>query len=195
MTDDIKPDHEYSSVMLIEYEDRGPVNAWALEQANMLSGDLVAGVLSALDEIHDDLETNFAYNKRLEVSIHNEEDIEIYLHEQHASQSLSYHFSHKVNLLDLTLTAGLMPGPKLGFFGWWLKSFVRTATIYLYVFRTPEFIQGFISTCNAAQVDFRKYALGPPFKLEGNRPIYYEIRGYPIPPIPDIIERRLRYYQ
>lgn len=55
----------------------------------------------------------------------------------------------------------------------------------LYIFETNEFVRGFISMCDAFQVDFRDYIAGPPFKTS-NRPLthtFYYIQNYDIDPI------------
>lgn len=39
----------------------------------------------------------------------------------------------------------------------------------------PEFMQGFITMCNAFQVDFRNYILSPPFD---SNDIEYDLVGY-----------------
>ena len=70
-------------------------------------------------------------------------------------------------------------------FGWWILNLLEDKYT-LYTFITVDFIQGFISACNAFGVDFRDYILGLPFTYrKGIRdPIYYSIETYDIQPIP-----------
>lgn len=71
-------------------------------------------------------------------------------------------------------------------FGWWIESIDDADMYHLYAFDDAQFIQGFISICNAFNVDFRDYIFGPPFKYNHNTKeiIYYTIQGYEIDPIP-----------
>jgi hypothetical protein len=43
-------------------------------------------------------------------------------------------------------------------------------------------VQGFISICNAFDVDFRDYIIGTPFKYIQNTIVNYQIEGYDIEP-------------
>jgi len=59
-------------------------------------------------------------------------------------------------------------------YGIWVKS-SGAYTYDLYAFKTNSFFQGFISLCNAFQVDFRNYIFGLPFDGKGNQ---YALDGY-----------------
>ena len=61
-------------------------------------------------------------------------------------------------------------------FGWQIEGIVSKGVYNLYSFASPEFIQGFISMCNAFNVDFRDYVSGLPFKTENNKLIHYDIK-------------------
>lgn len=72
-------------------------------------------------------------------------------------------------------------------FGWWIEHAMFQDSYQLFEFDNAQFVQGFISICNAFQVDFRNYILGPPFKYDhnNNEVTYYNIQGYDIEPIPN----------
>jgi hypothetical protein len=67
-------------------------------------------------------------------------------------------------------------------FGWWMRSYDGGDTDRsLIMFRSPRFIQGFISGCNAWGVDFRDLVVGLPFTHAVNGDVhYFDIAGYPI---------------
>jgi len=63
-------------------------------------------------------------------------------------------------------------------YGLWV---LQENTLYnLYQFKTPEFMQGFISICNNFSTDFRDYIYSVPFKyiFDSNTLIKYDIEGY-----------------
>lgn len=80
-------------------------------------------------------------------------------------------------------SAGMIPQNR---FGWWIETSYERQKYDLFAFDDADFIQGFITICNAFDEDFRNYIFGPPFKYNyDTREItYYNIQGYDIEPIP-----------
>lgn len=176
----VKPGDIYRSFTFTVYDD---MIQWTIY--GPLSGDLVAGLLVGVNILLDDLRANHEYGR---------------------------HYNHTVQLIrddnmsteiDLT-TLGMYEyalleyiwdiedqedGPeettyyRAGYFIWRLKDFNFIYDSLLYTFRTPEFIQGFISMCNGFGVDFRQYVLGLPSKYERETDTitYYSIEGYDLP--------------
>jgi len=66
---------------------------------------------------------------------------------------------------------------EIGYYGCWVKSHYPNYSS-LYKFQSPDFIQGFITICNAFHSDYRIYMVGLPFKsdTEDNN-ISYGIEG------------------
>jgi hypothetical protein len=193
MEGDIRPHEQYSSLAFFEYENRQDTAYWVIQPGESLSGDLVAGLLAALDSIHNDLEVNWDYDRQMVVQVDNEETIEIDFDEQQASSSMPGYYVGRISLISMELGGRAAHRIAPNRFGWWLKSNPQNPDVYyLYTFESPEFVQGFISMCQSFKVDFRDYILGPPFKWANGRPVYYAIQGYPIDPIPAETEHLLR---
>lgn len=74
--------------------------------------------------------------------------------------------------------------PPEGAFAWWVS--IGDDSYGFYEFESLQFIQGFISICNAFNVDFRDAILGPPFTYDVDlgKQTFYSIEGYDIAPIP-----------
>jgi hypothetical protein len=91
---------------------------------------------------------------------------------------------HSKEMITLVQNHRFGPNPHNEWFGWWIRA-PNDLRYALYSFPTPDFIQGFISMCNAFGVDFRDYVYGLPFKYnhETREVTYYQIEGYDIPQI------------
>lgn len=158
-----------------------------------LSGDLVAGLALAVDILYKDSVINYEHidngRKLIALSPEGYQDYDITFHNLDFALS-NYHFiarSKQRIAEDLVLaskTTGYLKWPNTkGYFKWWILD-PEVGSYYLHAFRTLEFIQGFISMCNAFNVSFQDYVVELPFKTietpQGKRITAYEIVGYDI---------------
>lgn len=154
---------------------------WSIEE---LSGDLVAGLLVGINLLIDDIIPNGEDTLRENIIRidYGNSVIGHNLHEKGIENILRNYIAENVQYNEIVnKTVDL---PITNDFLWWLPNLVDN-TFILYKFQTPEFIQGFISTCNGFNVDFRDYILGPPFKVnDQGQEIYYDIQGYDITHVP-----------
>ena len=73
---------------------------------------------------------------------------------------------------------------------WWISTDGNNEEYGLYSFGDASFIEGFIYICDVLGIDFRFFALGPPFTIElcpGRKFCKYTfltVSGYDIPPFP-----------
>jgi len=148
----------------------------------------MAGLLVALNTILDDLVENFyqEYNDA-NVEIVTEEGlvIDIYIDDPETLyQALRNYVAGQANTSDIIDRMDNILPLDEGSFVWWISYPLTGDTYELYSFNSAEFVQGFISMCNAFNVDFRDYILGSPFKYVTQEPTYYQVEGYDIEPIP-----------
>lgn len=89
-----------------------------------------------------------------------------------------------VDDLDIVLNRYLIAYEKIlnndhwigpNWYGIWFNDVIHTNNYHLFTFQTPEFIQGFISACNAFNIDFRTYIAGLPFTIENGKKVAYTI--------------------
>lgn len=184
----IQPDSIYDSLRFYRHED--DKTFWTMN--GPLSGDLLAGIITGLKIV-------------LDVVPENTDDCRIQI--DRVGKILTYNWTNIYPDFFIALneyrTLAKIKNPFIGkyfpdpeHYGWFMKNKPNANPDYedieydLYEFETPEFIQGFISMCNAGQVDFRDYVYGTPFiyDFDAREYIKYAIEGYDIEDI-NIIPR------
>jgi hypothetical protein len=154
-----------------------------------LSGDLAAGLLVGFKVAFDDM-INRGLTEASFKSIHIlkdfEYDVTVYLDIDLAKEAGDFYDAiHDYRDYIGRIPAILNVAPRYPKrFNWWIGR-PRNPEYTLYSFISSEFIQGFISICDAFGVDFRDYIYGLPFKYNPRTKerLYYRIEGYDIAPI------------
>jgi hypothetical protein len=177
--DEIEPGRTYKSFHLSEYVNGEEIKSWTLSPPELLSSDLVAGLLAPLDRVAFESDNYNTIVVRVD-----EEEMD---NDRGPFADAIPHYYAPVSY-----TKERIPDIFEDYFCWWGQSLDTDEILDLYTFRTPDFIRGFISMCNACQVDFREYVLGPPLKMIDGSNQFYRIAGYDISPIPPEIEQYLQ---
>src|SRR3989304_2198694 len=149
--DRIKPYHIYDSLTFVNAQKRDEP-LWTLQ--GPLSGELIAGIIIGMYILYARLPDFYSV-----IILRGNISIYFQLIGIVDINQLMYYF-HQSDLTEtefLTNNIVLRPGK----YGLWI---IDEHFFGLHSFSTPEFIQGFISICNASQVDFRDYIAGPPFQ-------------------------------
>jgi hypothetical protein len=197
----INPNTTYKSFLTFRYAPN-PNILWVMR--GQFSGDLIAGLLISINVMNND-DRNDPYNNNIIDAVE-----VIY---DRGTSEFSEFFELKTDIIlenyiiAKNITRDNMNNyhPEVDSYGWWLIKKTKSSPttrcelcshpqrildpqekeLYTLVsFRTAEFIQGFISTCNAYNIDFRDYVLGSPFKYiyETQQIINYTIEGYDLEP-------------
>lgn len=184
----IVPTIEYNAFTFID-QDEG--NQWSIP--GPLSGDLVAGLLVALDVLIDEMaDTGLTvhHGKRVEItSVVDEITIWISDYEKILEVLENYRRIIQKDVPEymqmLTMNPRHRPRnwqpkelkvPAAGEFGWWIYD-PSVDNYKLYSFRSADFIRGIISMCNAFDVDYRDYIYDHPFRFD---PVTRQITKYAI---------------
>jgi hypothetical protein len=161
-----------------------------------LSGDLVAGLLIALDLITDELVEGYLTRhnlKRVEI-VEDDHMLRLYLADPgdiletirryriQIVDDIPYHMRMITQDRTYQLLGIIQHGqPHEHEFGWFIQDAILNKYV-LYSFRSPEFIQGIISMFNAFGMYFEQRVYGLPFIFDPTTKTitYYEIEGYDI---------------
>lgn len=172
------------------YTEQGNNPLWTIQ--GPLSGDLVAGLLVALNVVMDDLNENFDVkygSSRAEIiGERGRFTLTIYMTDIGpfliALQDYKILIDREKDVREIMAEGSRQPR---GNYAWWVTDVLAGIGFELFTFSSADFVQGFISMMNAFNVDFRDYTLGPPFKYEDDtrEPTYYSVEGYDIEPIPE----------
>lgn len=166
-------------------QDNNPL--WTIQ--GPLSGDTVAGLLVGITTLLNDKIINYNYPHTYTV-------IEIVTENGRGLLTIELNniAGHIIALMDYKLDDATKDEiiardnnyrPLDNSFGWWIYNPLNNKYT-LFSFSSPDFIQGFISACNAFSIDFRDYILGAPFthQVGIQDPTYYFMETYDIEPIP-----------
>jgi hypothetical protein len=177
-------DHTYQRVQLEEQTNNGHTVMWEL--VGSFNGDFVAGVVSGIYILLKDHVINYGggdgsyFKHRISAHIDDNGTGSIYVP---VGDDAGYRATMAPYLGHIGVKPDDIPeyqAPPDGY-AWWF----RDQDLYdMYVFSDPEFPQGFISVCDAFEVDFRDYIAGPPFSLDpGTREnVPLIVTGYDIAP-------------
>lgn len=173
----LEPLQVYDS-LLFSYSKDPDHPLWTLN--GPFSGDLIAGLVVGMSTIINNIIVNYEREVNYIINIVNRKEL-ISIDAQSALQF--EHVLHEYIAYNDIFNDQLIEyqhNVDLGYYGWWIRDYLEYS---LYQFQTVDFIQGFISICNAFEVDFRDYIAGPPFQSDnkGNN-IPYNIIGYDIEP-------------
>lgn len=135
-----------------------------------LEGPLTENYINGMGTALNLINLNFDEDYQIEIS----DDISTYMLDLSENNNITYK-----NINPDELMAYSSP---VGYFAWWLLN--KNKVGYdLYIFDesdTTEFVNGFISTFEYFDLDFRDYSLGTPFKTVNSRNIFTEIYGYDV---------------
>lgn len=189
----INPDETYDNFIyaddVIKYVEQD-LMTWNIERK--MSGDLVAGLFIALSMLIDFMKNNGNIpggHRGVELFLDDGTE-SFFFHFGQTEMEAQTHYNLSMGAEEFTdiddiIFGFRVPSPLEDMFGWWISTGNGDRDFfYLYTFRTPEFIQGFISMCDAFNVDFRDFILGNPFKINNGVRTDYNIEGYDIEPIP-----------
>ncbi|CAH6419464.1 Hypothetical protein HVR_LOCUS644 [uncultured virus] len=178
----LRSDDIYTSVV---FNGRTPNIQWSID--GPLSGDLTAGITAALLTLISELLNN--PSKQMPKPV--DATISIINRDPRYNIMINNNTHDFALFSEYIIAAGLLPQQAIvqnipsGYFAWGIYNpnliHKLDLTSYdLYMFQSFEFIQGFISVCDAFQVDFREYSLGLPFRTEQGRNVFYGIEGYDV---------------
>lgn len=191
----IDPDETYDRFVYVsdvtKYLEQNRMD-WDIKRK--MSGDLVAGLFVALYMLIIFVKNNGGItNEQNGVEIFLDDGTESFLsYLNEDDMGAQTHYNLSMGAEEFTDENDIInnftpdtPSPTDDMFAWWISVGDGDRDFfYLYTFRTPEFIQGFISMCDAFNVDFRAFILGNPFKITDGVRTDYNIEGYDIEPIP-----------
>ena len=189
----IEPGSSYSSLTLY----KNGTNIWTVH--GPLSSDFVAGLSMGIFTVVDFLSKgqNFTYEATEIIKITRDDDRSILI--DLASNDPQYGNKLETPLGNYIIVTGANPdnylqyNPDTGNYSWWISNyadthlqldnygqFISRSRYIVCRFGSEDFIQGFISLCNASGIDFREFTLGRPFTYDNttHKRTYYNIPGY-----------------
>lgn len=172
-------DRIYHRVQLEERVNNTHTVVWELK--GPFNGDFVAGLVTGLYILLRDRVINYGDDAKHRISAHIDdlkESIYVPVGDEDGYHNAMQHYIAHENVSAKDILDYQAPPDG---YAWWFKD---QETYDMYVFSDPEFPQGFISVCDAFDVDFRDYIAGPPFSLDtetgDNLPLV--VTGYDIAP-------------
>lgn len=145
-----------------------------------LSSELLAGLIVGISVVHGEMVKKENRDRKLD-TIRVGYKLSRYLYDLKEYQIIDRYYKHKENyeitnpLPDLIMRLIKDNKEIDNLFFWWILD-PKTDKYILYKFRSPEFIQGFISILKSFGLDFHQYVNGLPFKIKDNNQIFYEIK-------------------
>jgi len=169
----INPNVTYESIVVND----GTRGVWRIlwEIPGPLSGDQTAGLLSALYYMFD----HFRANYNLQVFEEDTEVVSIYMEDQEeltvAIGHDYYHFERMMS--DEEFNQMNHRVALLNKYSVWIRDIneYNVHSYRLFTFDTPEFLQGFISICQAFQVNYNDLIVSPIFRFENGTIVEYRI--------------------